>query len=259
MFRMDKRSKRQKVLLAVVLTSLLVGVISFGIVLSVSASSKKALIKDSKEILAVFDMGYKKAVTPSLPPDEPAAKAGTAAVAGQPGGAAPAKKPAQVSQIADQLSVLVRKKRTASKSASAATVQRGPLNAEQEAAAVEALRKKKAQEEAAARAAEMASLGMKGRGEESEAVLVGEVLSAKDVRKMCRDRSGELLACGKKFGGEAGFSLKLTINTNGRIVKSVASVDGATNGDLGGCVQTRLGNARLNAPKEETTYDCKVE
>ncbi|MBI5608043.1 MAG: DUF4339 domain-containing protein, partial [Deltaproteobacteria bacterium] len=101
MFRLDKRTKRQKVLIAVVLASLLLGAISFGVVLAVGANKKKQLIRDSKEILALFDLGYKQAVTPAVSGDNGDAATADPKAAGAtgPAGAVAAAKKAEPAKV----------------------------------------------------------------------------------------------------------------------------------------------------------------
>lgn len=258
MFRLDKRTKRQKVLIAVVLASLLLGAISFGVVLAVGAERKKQLIKDSKQILALFDLGYKQAVTPSVSSDT--ADAGDAkAQAGGATGAAK-KEPEKVSMIADKILNQVAKKRKAAAPAqNLGMAQKGPVDAKAEEAALEEFRRKKAQEAAAAAAQMAAQYGVVGRVEQVAGATMGDELTPKDVTKMCREKEGVLRGCAKKNEVETGFKLKLTILTTGKVDTVVANVDGKPNGALGSCIRGQLGGVRLNAPKQTTSYDCSVD
>ncbi len=267
MFRLDKRTKRQKVLIAVVLASLLVGAISFGVVLAVGASKKKQLIRDSKEILALFDLGYKQAVTPAVSGDNgDAAAAGDAKAAGAAGsaGTAAAKKaePAKVSMIADKLLGNVVKKRKDTKPVGATSMaQRGQVDAAKEAAdlaAQEDKRRAEAQKKAAELAAKYGVVG-KVENQVGGAGSLGEELSQKEVTKTCNEAEGQLRVCGKKNDAEAGYKLKITVVTSGKVDNVVALVDGKPNSALSQCAKNVLGAKRLNAPKATTTYDCKVD
>ena len=260
MFRLDKRTKRQKVLIGVVLASLLLGAVSFGVVLSIGASKKKQLIRDSKEILALFDLGYKQAVTPAVSGDngdaavDPKVADGTAAV--------PKKAPEKVSMIADKILNTVAKKRKDAKPVGTTSIaQRGVLDAAKEAADLAKLQAQK-DEIARQKALEIAKkYGLGGRTEApvGGAVTLGEELTQKEVTRTCREAEGVLRGCGKKNEVETGFKLRITVVTSGKIDSVVALVDGKANAGLGACIKSQLALKHLNSPKATTTYDCHLD
>ncbi len=253
MFRLDKRTKRQKWLIGGVLTGLLVGAVSFGVVLAISVQQKKQLIRDSKEIIGAFDLGYRTAVTPSVQA-EPVPQ-----VAGQP--VAVAAPPAQVSQIADELATKLAKRRKAkplvggSKPVGLLTDAEATKKAE-EIAAFEKERlakQKKALEEAG---------GSNPFGGKIEAPVAssfgGTAVTDSEIRKMCREKAGMIAGCAEKVGASPSL-LKVSVTTLGTIGEVVALANGKANGDLGTCIARIMGKVNYGMQPSRKTVECKID
>ncbi|MBI5609437.1 MAG: hypothetical protein HY902_11215, partial [Deltaproteobacteria bacterium] len=165
----------------------------------------------------------------------------------------------KVSMIADKILGTVAKKRKEAKAAGATSMaQRGQADAAKEAADIAAMEQKRIKDAQERARQEALKYGVVGKQEQAVGV-TGPELTQKDVTKLCREKEGILRGCGKKFDAEAGFKLKLTFETSGRISAVQATVDGKANGDLGSCIRSQLAGVRLDPPKATTTYDCKVD
>ena len=259
MFRLDKRSKRQKVLIGVVLASLLLGAIGFGVGLTVSANQKRQLIRDSKDLLAAFDLGYKASVTPDLSPEEKEQVAAAQAAPGQP--LPNIKAAGAISTVGNKMLQAARRKR-----------EKGPQGAQFAGAArpIGGNAEKQAEELTKAEAARAAELQRRlkeagdkwGTGGKVEQVvgagMGGQAVSSAEIRKLCRDRSGDLGACAKAAGAEGGFTAKITIDVMGGVGKVTATVNGASESSLGSCIKAKLGRVNYGKQPSESTHSCEV-
>ena len=252
MFRLDKRSKRQKWLIGVVLTTLVLGAVSFGVVLAMTAQRKKQLIRDSKEIIGAFDLGYRTAVTPTVQQEAVVAEPGKPAVA-----AAPV---AEVSQIADKLTQAVAKRKKAKIAAAAKPT--GPLSdadATKKAAELAQFEKDRLERQKAALAAAGGSNPFGGKVEQAVAGgFGGTAVTDSEIRKMCREKAGMVAGCAEKVGANPSL-LKVTVTTLGTIGDVVAIADGKANGDLGTCIQRVMGKVNYGTQPSRKTVDCKVD
>ncbi len=259
MFRLDKRSKRQKVLIGVVLASLLLGAIGFGVGLTASANRKRQLIKDSKDLLAAFDLGYKASVTPDLSPEEKEQVAAAKALPGQP---LPTIKAAgAISTVGNKMLQAARKKAAKAPQGAqfAAAARPAGGDAEKQAAELakaEAARTAELQKRLAAAGAQYGVVGKQeqvvGGG------LGGQAVTSAEIRKLCRERSGDLGACAKAAGAEGGFTAKITIDVMGGVGKVSASVNGAADSSLGSCIKSKLGRVNFGKQPSESTHSCEV-
>jgi hypothetical protein len=261
MFRLDKRTKRQKVLIAVVLASLLIGAIAFGVILSVSAQRKKDLIRDSKELLAAFDLGYKASVVPDLSPEQKEEQ--EAAAKANPGQPLPTIKAAgPISMVGDKMLKAARRKaaKSAPGSQFAAAARPSSGDASKQAAELEKAEIARQAELQKRLAAAGAQYGVVGK---QEAVIGGgmggtQAVSSSEVKKLCRERAGDLAACAKAAGAEGGFTAKLTVNVMGGIDRVSATVSGSADSSLGSCIKSKLGRVNFGRQPSESTHTCEV-
>ncbi len=250
MFRLDKRSKRQKVAITVVLSMLLVGVIAFGAILYIQGEKRQALIRDSKTILAVFSLPYNNSVTINLSreAEEEAAKTGTK-VDGAPAGTR------TTSALANQLRTKIKAARTASGSAVAAARPRPAAVAGgggmPKALSAEEIR---AQEEAYKKVM-AAQLG----GEKPVAGFgaAASKVSKDTLRGLCAAKMPTLRGCGEKFGAQ-GFTAEVTIGLNGRVSDVNALVGGSREGDLSSCASGVFKSTNYGLQTETSTFRCEV-
>ncbi|MBM4344692.1 MAG: hypothetical protein FJ100_15105 [Deltaproteobacteria bacterium] len=258
MFRLDKRTKRQKVLIGVVLATLVVGAISFGVVLTIQGNAKRQLIRDSKEILAAFDLGYRTAVVPSAPQE-----ASAAPQPGQPAAAAKAEAPQEVSQIADKIANMVAKKKRPKAVAVAANTGHGSgagLSEAEAAAAAKKLQEAEAekarrQAEALARANEL--FGGKKEAAVGSVALGVQAVEDSEVRKLCKEKSGQIASCAEKAGANPS-ALKISITAMGGVGSVVAFADGKANDDLGSCIRQKFSGVAFGRQPAPKTVECKV-
>ena len=260
MFRLDKRSKRQKVLIGVVLATLVIGAMSFGVVLTLNGQAKRQLIRDSKEILAAFDLGYRTAVVPSVPPEE------QAVVVGKPGQpAVVAAKPQEISQIADKLvNILAKKKKpkvagVAGFGAGGAGAGLSEAQAAAEAKRLADLEADKARRQREALEAANAAFG----GKKEEMVAGGGAIGVKavedaEIRKLCREKAGQIGACAEKTGASPS-ALKVTITELGGVGQVVALVAGKPNDELGACIRSRMSGVTFGRQPAKKVVECKVD
>lgn len=254
MFRLDKRSKRQKIAIGVVLGALVLGVIAFGIALKVDGDAKRELIRDSKTILAVFNLPYQTSVKVQLE-EEDSQDAGDVAAAG--GTDAADKKPAVEKSTSDLAAKLQRTLR-AQKRRQAGTggkVELQGSTAEQIAARAEADRLGK---EALERALNT------GSGPKREKVATGGIGTVQNVtdsqlERLCSQRYGVLRTCGNKvlYDG-APYKLAFTINLLGGVSGVRAMVDGKPDADLAACVRANF-SSNFGQQETETDHTCSVE
>ncbi len=252
MFRLDKRSKRQKVAIGVVMTSLVVGVVAFGAVLHFDGESKKALLHDAKTILAVFNLQYQNSMTVQLGDDEPAP------VAVAPGQVAPKaeNKPVQTQEVSDlsaQLQKIIHKRKPKPVAAvGAMVVNSGP-------AAPKLSKEEQAQLEAAQAAAVARALGSKGgKVEKLAGVAGGEGPTAGELNSLCHGLEGDFRACGQTAGA-GGFKVKFIVETTGNCENISAIVDGKADSGLTACVGRKLGKKRLSRPAAPINHTCTVD
>lgn len=250
MFRLDKRSKRQKVLIGVVLGSLVVAAITFGVVLKIGADQKRQLLTDSKQMLAAFSLSFATTVNVDV------------ANADGENTPADAKKPSvrkDVSAFSQEIAKKIRKKRNpglakaAGNGGSSGSAQ--PVRKEDAAktAAADAAWIKKQQEEA------MKALA--GPGGKTENLGMGVPGASTfdfkaELKGVCRSREGDMRACGKNAGQESGFTVTLTFNELGGVGK--ATVSGA-DASIGPCIASKLRGVRIGSQASGKSGDCKVD
>jgi len=252
MFRLDKRSKRQKVAIGVVMTSLVVGVVAFGLVLHFDGESKKALLHDAKTILAVFNLQYQNSMTVQLGEDEPPPPQ----VAGQPPVKAENKPKAETQEVSDlsaQLQKIIHKRKPKpAATGGAMVVHSGP-------AAPKLSKEEQAQLEAAQAAAVARALGSKGgKVEKLAGVAGGDGPTAEELNNLCHGLEGDFRACGQKAGA-GGFKVKFVVETTGSCENIKAFVDGKADSGLSACVEHKLGKKRLSRPAAAIPHTCNVE
>lgn len=259
MFRLDKRSKRQKVLIGVVLASLLLGAIGFGVGLSVSANRKRQLIKDSKDLLAAFDLGYKASVTPDLSPEEKEQVAAAQATPGQP---LPSIKMAgPISTVGNKMLQAARKKAAKAPQGAQFAAAARPAGGDAEKQSAELAKAEAARTAELQRrlAAAGAQYGVVGKQEQViGAGMGGQAVSSSEIKKLCRERSGDLGACAKAAGAEGGFTARITIDVMGGVGRVSATVNGEANSSLGSCIKNKLGRVNFGKQPAESTHTCEV-
>ncbi len=251
MFRLDKRSKRQKVAITVVLSLLLVGVIAFGAILYIQGEKRQALMRDSKTILAVFSLPYNNSVTINLSreAEEEAEKTGQkleGALAGT----------RTTSALANQLRTKIKAARTAGDGAVAAVRPKAAvvaggggmpkaLSADEVRAQEEAYRKLVA-----------AQLG----GEKPVAGFgtTASKVSKDTLRGLCAAKMPSLRSCGERIGAQ-GFTAELTIGLNGRVSEVTASVGGSRESDLSSCASLVFKSTNYGLQTEASTFRCEVQ
>ena len=259
MFRLDKRSKRQKVLIGVVLGSLLLGAIGFGVGLSVSANQKRQLIKDSKDLLAAFDLGYKASVTPDLSPEEKEQVAAAQATPGQP---LPSIKMAgPISTVGNKMLQAARKKAAkAPQGAQFARAMGGDADKQAAELAKAAAERDRILQEKLKQAGTILGTGRKEEQLIGASTMGGgQAISSAEVRKFCRERAGDMAACAKAAGAEGGFTARLTIHVTGKVTKVTATVNGAADSTLGSCIKNKLSAVNLGPQPAESTHTCEVD
>ncbi|MEY3013334.1 MAG: hypothetical protein RIT45_2069 [Pseudomonadota bacterium] len=254
MFRLDKRSKRQKVAIAVVLSTLVVGVIAFGVILYLQGQQRQALIRDSKTILAVFSLDYQTSVTVNLTreAEEEAEKTGQK-VEGAPAGTR------TTSRLAEALRSKI--KETRIKKAGSGGTAKAPVRVANNGG-TPAMKLTKEQMLAAQAAAQEALARKLGSvGGRSEKVIGGAVTSqvtSSQLSGMCRSAAPDLRACSRAHAGESPFTAMVHINTAGGVDKVDAMVGGSRNAALSACALSKLGRKKFGLQERETNYKCVV-
>jgi len=264
MFRLDKRSKRQKVMIWVVVSSLLAATAAFGLVLWIQGEQKAKLIENSQKILETFNLQYQQSVTVSTSQKAPSE-------AGKPAGAEKVKV-AEVTGLAEKLAKTAaggrRKKAAATAQAGGPVtdiggnggerpeVKKGPLKEDDSATVLadreaeekrlaEALKKKKASDD-----------------DEKSEKLVGATtndVTQDKLKAMCREHTPGLRACAQKFVGGGSFTLRGTVTAGGRVANVRATVDGEAHGELAGCAASKLGSVGFGSQSKPTHFSCKVD
>jgi hypothetical protein len=85
-----------------------------------------------------------------------------------------------------------------------------------------------------------------------------QAVSSSEVKKLCRERAGDLAACAKAAGAEGGFTAKLTVNVMGGIDRVSATVSGSADSSLGSCIKSKLGRVNFGRQPSESTHTCEV-
>ncbi len=253
MFRLDKRSKRQKVGIAVVLSLLVVGVFSFGIILYLQGQQRQALIRDSKTILAVFSLDYQTSVTVNLTreAEEEAEKSG-GKVKGGPAGLH------TTSKLAEQLRVKIREKRTQAESGKP-RIKNVAVNAGSGAAPK--LTKEEQATIARMQAERMAEKLANVGGRSEIVVPIGgqsSQVTKTQLRGLCSAAAPDLRGCAERIAGGSSFTAVVHINTAGNIDRVDALVAGKRDGELSDCATNKMSKKRFGVQDEETRYSCEV-
>jgi hypothetical protein len=252
MFRLDKRSKRQKVLIAAVVSLVVLSVIGFGILMVVNGNRKRELISDSKAILAVFSLPYQTAVTVQIETEEKPA----IALPGQP--AAPPrpaqKRETEVSDLAEKLSKKIARARKP-KVAQTGVVLMG-LSAEDTKRMAAATHKLSA-EELDAQAEALKRMGKSAEKAPGGSAVAGEQVTTEQLRKWCGQQEPSLRGCTASQGGGS-FKVNFTVNEEGRVSAVKAFEDGKPADDLTGCARGKM-KANFGPQGGKTTdYTCSV-
>ena len=255
MFRLDKRSKRQKAGIAIVLTTLLVGVVAFGVILYVQGEKRQSLIRDSKTILAVFSLPYNNSVTINLTreAEEEAEKTGQK-VANAPAGTR------TTSALADKLRKVIKTERI--KVAGGGGGKPKVIGQANVAGGNTTIRLTKEQQEAmeAARKEALASaLGsVGGKNEKVIGVKTATTqVTTTQLRGLCGNKVPSLRGCGEKAGA-GGFTAVVTIGMDGGVEKVDALVGGSRDGGVSSCAKGVFGRVNYGAQDSTTTYRCEV-
>ena len=255
MFRLDKRTKRQKVGIAVVLCTLVLGVIAFGVLLKVDGDRKRDLIRDSKTILAVFSLPYQTSVTVQVggddDPNTPTAP-----------GAVTIKRPVvqrEASVLSQKLHSLA--KATNKKKAGAPTNPSGfgKVGSQLDAASQKALLAEEARLQQEAMARKFTGPGGKQEQVVGRGPVGTEAVSKLELSRMCSGHEADLRSCGKNHADGAGFKARVTINVMGRVETVHAEVEGKSNADLARCCESRLKSINFGPQPADVVHTCTVE
>lgn len=254
MFRLDKRSKRQKVLIASIAGAVVLGVIAFGTLLYVNANKKRALIADSKAILAVFSLPYQTSVTVDIAKEEAPSEPGKPAVAAAD---KPAPERQEVSDLSEQLRRKIVKARKPKVVAQTSGLHAMELTAEQKAALARATGPKLSAEDIAAQQA-----ALKGPGNKVEAVhkttSSGTKVSARELDGFCNGRIPSLRACLGPGGGS--YKVRFTVDGDGDITNVKAFESGKPDDNLTTCAKPKMkGRFGPQPGGESTDHTCSVD
>ena len=230
MFRLDKRSKRQKVLITVVVTALVLGAIGFGLVIRYQGMKKAQLLTDANNILGMFNLPYQTSVTIDVANDAPEAPT-VPGEAPKPKKAPEPKQEVQMSDLAAKMRTVVKAKKAAAKAPT------GPTVSEEE--------KKRL----------MALLDNSGAG--PRGATIGEGVTAADIRKMCEAQKPSLRACGQS-AGVADFKIRFTVGAGGKVQGVKASTDGKDDAGLASCCENKLHKVHLAGASSEQ-FSCTID
>ncbi len=257
MFRLDKRSKRQKLLIAVLSTLVVVGVITFGILLVVNGNRKRSLISDSKSILAVFALPYQNAVTVQTGGDEDKGDSPLTPTPDTPGAPAHEKKAVvqeEVSEIAAKLHGMARKKKAKATGPQTGIVVAQPLDNKALQAQAKAMaggmtdEEKKAYEEAK-------KAGKKVEG--SVGLSTSQAVSKSELDKLCAAKMPALRGCAQ---GGGSFTVAYVINGDGDVSNVKAFDEGKQDAALTSCASHNFKGRFGPQPGGKTTEGkCKVD
>ncbi|HAN30921.1 MAG TPA: hypothetical protein DCQ06_04935, partial [Myxococcales bacterium] len=249
MFRLDRRSKRQKVGVAVVLVSLVLGVCAFGVILYLQGKQRQALMNDAKTILAVFTLSYQSSVTVNLSEEaEQESREFGAKVAG--GAKAKTK---TSSGLAEQLRSKVRRERIAS-----------------QRRAKRYSKKKKKYKNLGISATELAALQAQARGDTVLRDKFGRKVQKVGIdtrrepsrvvmRGLCRGGVASMKKCAKSVANEAPFKAKLFVSTDGAVSKVEARVNGRLHPALSKCIRVKMSNKRVGQLTRSASIVCAAK
>ncbi len=252
MFRLDKRSKRQKAGIVVVLTLLVVGVISFGVILYLQGQQRQALIRDSKTILAVFSLPYQTSETVNLSQE--------AAQESAEFGAATTKKAQlgtkQSSSLAEKLRSKIRGRRMDMER----TQQRRP-KAVARNANHPTFKVKSAAELGLGGMQANADAAVDARGTKVKRVEVDlRVAPTRSVlTPLCKGAMPDLRSCSKTHIGEAPYKAKVSVSRDGNVTGVSATVDGKSNAALSACAFGKMKRKRVGALTDAASITCAVD
>ncbi len=257
MFRLDKRTKRQKWVIGGVLAGLLVGVIAFGVILVVQGDKRHRLIRDSKTILAVFSLPYQTSVTVRMGGDGDGDETPGAAARGQ---------TRSTSVLANRLRRKIRKKRVASVKMRAdgkVALMGGKRKAYVQPSASSRLTKAQllAQKAAAKRALEDAlkRSAMGGRTERGVKTLnIKTDVTKSQLRALCSNNMERLYRCAQQHAGGAMYTAVLNITDAGRIGSIKAMIEGSRNAAVSNCARAALSKVKYGVQSKARTHRCQV-
>lgn len=234
MFRLDKRSKRQKVLITVVISALVLGAIGFGLVINYQGKKKQQLLTDANNILGMFSLQYQNSQTIDLQGDQPQAPV----VAGQAPKPAAPKQEVQLSDLAVKMRAVVKAK-AAKKPQVVATG--GPQVSKEE------------QE----RLMKLLDAGGAGGGPKQVAVGAEDVTSAQ-IKKMCGGKDPSFRGCAQS-SGTADFKVKFTVNTGGRVEDVKAIAGGKEESGLSACCERNMKSVNFGPQSKESQHTCTID
>ena len=261
MFRLDKRSKRQKWGIAVVLVGLLVGVIAFGVILVVQGEQRKHLLRDSKTILAVFSLPYQTSVTVRMGGDDEDEDDDKA----DPSKASKAKATRSTSLLANQLRRKIQRKRVASvakRGDGKANLVGGKGNYIQPSGGKKlSAADIRAQKAAAKRALEEALQRSHMGGRRERGVggpKINTDVTTTQLRALCRTNMEKLYQCAQRHAGGASYIAVLSLTDAGRVGGVKALVEGAKNAAISSCAHRALGRVNYGVQSKARTHRCSV-
>ena len=253
MFRLDKRSKRQKVGIGITIGALILGVITFGVMLQVNASNKRALIDDSRAILAVFALPYQTSVTVAVGGEEdvvdPTAPAGSATVKAE-------AKRLETSALGGELLKKFRKARPRGIKVSAAGYAGagGGLSAADE----KAFRDRQRINDQMAKDALEARKNPGGKRELVPMGLAATKASAAELRAMCAAREANLRGCSQKLLGGASFKVTMTITEAGKAT-GVKALAGEDSPEVTDCIGKAFANVSMGLQPSSYSHTCSMD
>lgn len=244
-FCLDKRTKRQRVGVAVVLSMLLIGVLSFGALLYSQGLKRQSLIRDSKTILAVFSLPYNSGVTLDLSREveEEAAKTGHNDAEARVG-------TVQTSVLADRLRKVVKAERI--KRDSPPTLKLKPSLTD--GVANHGIRLTKEQIE------NLEDLMREAHVFDGHHALHNNhnQVFTSGLRRLCRSKSPSLRICGAKAGA-ASYTVTFTVDLNGGISDVDALVAGTRDATVSSCAEGVFRRVHYGQQQNKTTFRCEID
>lgn len=236
MFRLDKRSKRQKILIAVVVSSLVIGTIAFGLIMRYQGNKKAQLLTDANNILGMFSLQYQTSVTIDLGQEaaEAEAKAGEPKKAGK---ADESKKEVQLSDLAVKMRAVVKAKAKKAPVAHNANTTAPSVSKEEQDRLMKLL---------------------DGGGSAAGGKALAEDVSAGEVKKNCAQWAPSLRTCGQNAGA-ADFKISFSITTGGKVDGVKAVVGGKPDASLASCCEKVLKKKSFGAQSKESSHSCVVD
>ncbi len=246
MFRLDKRSKRQKILIGVIASVLVVGVIVFGTLLYVNGNNKRTLINESRAILAVFALPYQST---ELVPQEKE----DAADPSKPN--AKAVEPAQV-EVSGLAAQLIKARRASPKRVAKKAEQSTGVKLAGAIPDLPVQRKLSAEEEEARR---RAMEGPGGKVEASHTTTASATkVSTSDLNKFCNGRVPGLRPCLGPGGGS--FKVRFTVDGDGDVTDVKAFEGGKADDSLSACAKPKMkGRFGPQPGGQSTEHTCSVD